>query len=70
MSKFETTVLTAAAVAEFLNKGRAITVCKPVNAKGVRFFTPGNNVLKEKRLAKRFLKQKVVAAKAAAKKAA
>lgn len=56
MSKSQTTVLTAEAVAEYLNKGKTITVCKPVNAKGIRFWNPGNDVLKEQRQSKRFLK--------------
>lgn len=61
MSKFETSVLTNEAIAAYLNKGKAITVCRPVTAKGVRFWTPGNDVLKEQRRAKRFLKAGKVA---------
>lgn len=61
MTKSQTTALTAEAVAEYLNRGKTITVCKPVNAKGVRLWNPGNDVLREQRRARRFLKSMQVA---------
>jgi len=61
MTKSQITVHAAEAVAEYLNRGKTITVCKPVNAKGVRLWNPGNDVLREQRRAKRFLKNVQVA---------
>lgn len=44
-------------IAEYLNKGKKIIRCKPVNAEGIRFYNPGNDMLKENRRQTRLLKQ-------------
>lgn len=43
-------------IAEYLNKGKSVTLCKPVNADGIRFYNPGNDVIKEEKYRKKHRK--------------
>ena len=44
------------AIAQYFKSGKSITVCKPATAQGVRFWNPGNDVLKMERIEKRIQK--------------